>query len=268
MTVPYYKADGRTVVALGPNGVLTATATHPHYDEIVAGLESGDDSVLDLFDVGAGVARKFRKVTERVSWDGVNVLWDGDPVHSVLADQIKRALEAGETNYEALARFWEKLESNPEKHSREMAYEWLANHAFVITEDGDVVAYKGLSKTGMSTRAGHAFVDGVEYTNAYIPNEDGTEVSMPRSEVAHDPAAACHTGLHIGAWSFASRFGGGVTKMITFNPRDLCSVPDHATKARVSRYKVIRTVTEPVVSGPILKDETVSTWAGSVGYAR
>lgn len=272
MTVPYYQTTGATgvdtVIALGPEGFLSAVSTHPHYAEIVAGLEAGDDSVLELFNVGAGITKKFRQVTERISWDGRNVLWDGDVMDSddPFVSLLTRALETGESNYAALAKFKEKLESNPNEHSRKMAFEWLSSHDFRITEDGDVVAYKGVTSDGLSTRAGHAFVDGREYVNAQIPNEDGTVVSMPRSEVAHDPNAACHTGLHIGTWGFASTFTRQRTKRIHVSPRDFVSVPAHGyTKARVCRYTVVCDAEAEVVEGsPVLKDTEVK-WTPDVG---
>jgi len=104
------------------NPVYMADERHPHWKSILRGLEDGDPNVWELFDVAKGVMSRFNQVTDRVSYNGKDILWDGDPIHTVLTDQLKRALEDGnEDNYRALALFWEKLESNPNEHSREQA---------------------------------------------------------------------------------------------------------------------------------------------------
>lgn len=261
MSIPYFTSshDGvETIVAYNADeehALYSAHSTHPNFEQIRLGLDRGDTNVFALFDVVGGVNSRLGQVSDRITFDGENVFWDGDKVDSVVFEYLKRLLRAGGgRDAAALAKFIEKLETNPNEHSRTMAYQWLASHDFKITEDGDVVAYKGVTNGGLSTRRGHAFVDGKEFTNSQIPYEDGTVVTMPRSEVAHDPNAACHTGLHIGDWGFAKGFGSTRTKMVTFSPRDIVSVPGAASKARVCRLKVIRDVEVEADSGPVLKE--------------
>lgn len=278
--ISYYStsgADGVDVVVAfderRDNPVLMADSKHPHFGAIKAGLAQGDESVLDLFDVGTGVERKFQQITDRVTFDGHDIRFDGDVIHNVLAEQLQRALESGEDSYEPLAKFWEKLESNPNAHSREQAYAWLATHAFKITEEGDIVAYKGVSLQGdgsmTSISSGTAFVDGTEHKGA-IPNEIGSVVTMPRSAVAHDPSVACHYGLHAGDWSYASDFARGAVLEVHINPRDVVSVPVDcgARKVRTCKYTVVNVVTSEYSGGPVLRPQSVApSWAGDVGYA-
>jgi hypothetical protein len=271
-------AGGDTITVFDPsrdNPVLIATSRHPHYARIREGLAAGDESVLDYFDIAEGVRKAFEQITDRVSWDGTNILWDGEVVHNTLADHMTRVLESGADDYRPLALFWEKLAANPVEHSREQAFDWLASHNFVITEDGDVVGYKGVATrtdavsrnriiehdhlyakdVAISTRQGHAFVDGVEFQNSYIPNPVGAVVSMPRNEVMHDPNAACHTGLHIGDWGFGSAFAGERTLRVTFSPAHIVSVPGAASKVRVCQYKVEEDwVKNPATDEPVLRN--------------
>lgn len=259
------------VTALRPDSdtpIYMADSRHPRWQDILNGLEAGDPAVWDLFDVGVGMVNKLRSITERVSWDGSNVLWDGDPVHSVIAKQIARALETGEQNYEALAKFWEKLEGNPDAHSKEQAYSWLATHDFKITADGDLVAYKGVHKTDdgyRSSSSGTAFVNGFKRTGQ-IPQALGDEVTMPRSSVTHDPGLGCHTGLHVGDWTYASNFATATVE-VHVNPRDIVSVPTDcgARKMRVCRYRLVREVTEEYQGTPVLTG-AAPAWQGDVGY--
>lgn len=283
----HVEGDGvATVTAFNPDSdkpILSANEYHPHFQTILDLLRAGDRKAFDLFDVKGGVGYRLRQITERISYDGEQIRWDGDPVHSVLANQLKRALDAGETNYEALAKFWEKLESNPNEHSKKQAYNWLATHDFKITPEGDVVGYKGVagrqegddavfSSIGKSQVADtpSGFVNGVPVPPlSAIKQGLGDVVSMPRSEVKHDPRVHCHRGLHVGDWSYAKSFAQGAVLEVHVNPRDIASVPnDHGyKKVRVCKYKVIRVVTEEYKGGPIVKPaEVQESWGGDASY--
>lgn len=265
--------------------IFSADSNHPHWNSIIDGLIKGDDSVWDLFDVAAGVMTRFQKVTDRVSWNGSEVLWDGDPVHTALSEHLSRAIEDGNAdNYTAIAKFWEKLESNPDEHSRTQAYDWLACHKFQITPDGDVVGYKGVSKSYNSVDGvdvfhsmwGSAvpgkpsgFVNGVAIAElSKVPQSIGDEVTMPRSEVAHDPSQACKRGLHVATRAYASGYGNTVLE-VHVNPRDIVSVPTdaHGAKVRVCRYTVARVaLDEGAYNGPVLRESAENVWTGDVGY--
>lgn len=262
-----------------PEAILMANSSHPHYTEILFMLRAGDTRVFDMFDVAGGVLQRFQQVTDRVSWDGSNILWDGDPVHSVLAEQLSRAMADGDSrNYTALAKFWEKVESNPDTHSREQSYEFLASHSFQITEDGDVVGYKGVRSLGDDTYESSwasqvhgkpsAYVNGKAVAPlSNVPQQVGDVVTMPRSEVVHDPHRACERGLHVATRDYAG--GYGTVLEVHVNPRDIVSVPTDASgaKVRVCRYKVARVAVEAdTYSKPVLHNDDVSSWQGDVGY--
>lgn len=279
-----------SIIVLGPQGVLQADSFHPHWHAIVAAAESDDYRVYDLFDVKKGLGRRLEMLSDRVGYDGENITFDGNPVHSVLAGQIKRALESGEADYKPLIRFWEKLESNPNDHSKSQAYDWLATHDFKITEDGDVVAYKGVKIQGayydrhidvgpdtvfesISTSnvadTPSGYVDGVPVPPlSAIPQKIGSVVTMPRDEVKHDPNVYCHRGLHVGDWSYASGFAKGAVLEVHVNPRDIVSVPNDANcrKVRTCRYKIASVVTSAYSGGPILRPDDVSETWEDVGY--
>lgn len=282
------QGGGKDVVtAFNPDAetpVFVADSSHPHFDAILHGLEWGDPAVWDLFSVGGGIASRFNTITDRVSWDGRNILWDGDPVHSVLANQLERAIEHGNPdNYVALAKFWEKLESNPTDHSRNQAYDWLSSHKFQITPEGDVVGYKAVINDGngryrskwASKVAGKpsAYVNGEPVPElSQVPQSIGDIVTMPRSEVVHDPRQSCERGLHVATRSYLGgghAYGGNLLE-VHVNPRDIVSVPTdgYGGKVRVCRYYVARAaIAESEMStAPVLRDEPKNVWAGDVGY--
>lgn len=261
------------------NSVHMADSFHPHWNAIIRGLEAGDPNVWELFDVATGVVNRFREITDRVSWNGTDVLWDGDPVHSALSEHLSRVIQSGDENaFTATAKFWEKLESNPNAHSREQAFSWLAASQFQITPDGDVVGYKGVYDNGDGTyKSWHAssvagspsaFVNGSPVAERIqVPQNIGDVVTMPRSEVKHDPTVSCHRGLHVATRAYATSYGNTVLE-VHVNPRDIVSVPNdaHGAKVRACRYYVARIAGLEGDTRPVLTDEPAPVWTGNVGY--
>lgn len=259
------------VVAIFPDydePIKQADSNHPHWAAIVNGLESNDESIYELFDVQGGLVKRLTNLSDRVSFDGYDILFDGDKQAGPIADHLLRCLEAGVSDYEPAVKFWEKVSTNPDERSREQLFTWLKSHEFTITEDGDILGYKGVTTRAqgkfLSIHSGTAFVDGVE-THGQIPNDPGTTVTMPRSKVANDPNAACHYGLHVGDWSYASSFGHGVVLEVHVNPRDVVSIPRDSSqrKMRCCKYKVVK-VRDQKSHAPIEVPE--ERWYGDVGY--
>lgn len=259
------------VVALNPNSdkpIYQADSNHPHWEAILEGLFNNDSSVFDLFDVQGGLVKKLTALSDRISFDGHNILFDGDVQEGPLADHLIRCIESGVQDYGPVVKFWEKCAQNPDKRSREQLFSWLRACEFTITEEGDILGYKGVVSRGegkfLSSHSGTAFVDGRE-VKGQIPNNPGTEVSMPRSMVRNDPNTHCSYGLHVGDWSYASTFAN-VTLEVHVNPRDVVSIPnDHSyKKMRCCKYKVVK-VRDSVSRKPIESFDD-DRWEGDVGY--
>lgn len=260
------------VVAFNPDAeepVFQADSKHPHFQAIVSGLRNDDPNVWDLFDVQGGLKKRLTTLSERISYDGENILFDGDVHTGPLATHLKRCLEAGVQNYEAVVKFWEKVAQNPDDRSREQLFTWLQSHDFTITEDGDILGYKGVNghseETFRSISSGTAFVDGKE-VSGYIPNRPGSVVTMPRNKVANDPSVACHYGLHVGDWSYAHNFAQGAVLEVHVNPRDVVSIPSDSSqrKMRCCRYRVVK-VRDAKSNLPIENPDD-TRWEGDVGY--
>lgn len=277
-----------TVVAFNPNAeqpIVSANSFHPNFEGIVEGLRNGDPHVWSLFSVQDGIMSRFHQISDRYAWNGESILFDGDPVHNSFTELLTRALEAGDTKaYTAIAKFGDKLASNPDAHSREQAYDWLSCHKFQITDDGDVVGYKGVQYDGDGFKSGRksevpgkpsAFVNGLPVPPlSYVPQKLGDVVSMPRSEVSNDPNQTCSRGLHISTRSYAESWGGpnGTVVTVFVNPAHIVSVPNHAgaEKVRVHRYKVSHVASESTENdhgAPVLhaNSEGSYTWTGDVG---
>jgi len=246
--------DGSANVALFLDGeVQVAHSTHANYKAIVEALLANDETAdyEDLFDTGKAVAARFQALSERVTVENGNILLDGDVVDDSLTQQIVRFLDEGIEDWQPLVAFLENVAANPQDESKTQLYNWVTNQreGVTITKDGLIVGYKGVQSDGdgsfQSLNSGTATVqrpgeDPVTITGR-IPNEVGSIVTMPRSQVVHDPAAHCHRGLHVGTQAYASSYGS-VMLEVHVNPRDVVSVPNDAAgeKIRVCRYTIVK----------------------------
>lgn len=246
--------DGAAVVVYFDNGYIkTADNSHPAFATIMGQLDKTNQVDINLFDALPAVSNTLRRVSDRITVGGRELLFDGDPVHSTLAEAIMQALRNDE-DYSPLALFMENLAENPNEHSREMTYDWLASQqkegGFTIDADGYLLGYKGVARDGdsfKSINSGTAWVNDVQQTGQ-IRQGIGDVVSMARSSVQHDPSNGCSAGLHVGTWSYASSWGQGVVLQVRIHPRDIVSVPtdSSAQKMRVAKYEVVRVLDAPV----------------------
>jgi hypothetical protein len=240
-------AAGSVVSVFVDGEIQIADSTQPNFDAIVAACRNDVVPAANLFSLVSAVTERFEPVSERVSVLAGRVFFDGDEIDNALTQQIVRLLNADE-DFEPLVLFLEKLATNPDENSKTQLYTWLTGRKFTITDDGDFLAYKGVNRIDgklVSSHAGKAIVDGVP-VNGQVPNEPGSVVEMPRSEVTNDPSLGCHIGLHAGTYDFASRFTSGPTVVLRVNPRDVVSVPKDSSqqKLRVCRYVVEKVIDE------------------------
>jgi hypothetical protein len=245
--------DGRLAVTLFANGRLMPPVdeSHPNFKAILgacqaslAGEYINEQDVVDLFDVAATVERAFARLSQRVTVENNEILFDSDPAQPGLSKQILRFMDEGE-DFMPLVKFMENVMANPQPESRDQAWDWFNARDFTIAEDGRVVIYKGVNDDGKggycSGWSGTATVNDVKYEGQKIPYAVGDIVTMPRSAVAHDPDAACREGLHVGSYNYASMYGRrGVMMRVLVDPRDVVSVPHDANgeKIRVCRFTI------------------------------
>lgn len=230
-----------SVTVFEDGDMLVANSDNPNWEQIVEALLVGEP-VADLINLVQAVAKKFERLTTRVSISGDQVYFDGDPVNNTLTAQIVRFLNEG-WDFEGLVNFYEKIAANPSAHSREQLYTWLEAHNFTIDKDGYILMYKGVRDNGDGTygsiHAGPAIVNGQE-VDGIVPQTIGDVVEFPRSKVNADPSQGCSTGLHASNFGYARSFTTGAVLTVQVDPADVVSVPTDcdAQKVRVCRYTV------------------------------
>ncbi len=243
--------DGTASVSAFLAGKLQlADAQHPNFREICTLLVATNGDVperdlLELFDLPLMIGSIFERLSDRVHISGNRVYFDHDEMADPLTQAILRFKQEGH-DFQHLVNFFEKVAINPEPYSREQLYNWLDRHDFTITPEGDIIAYKGVTREWKSTQSGRAIVDGV-VVEGLIPYRIGSVVQMPRNEVTFDPNAGCSVGLHAATFGFAKGYGNRVVA-VRVNPRDVVSVPAADVKMRVCELTVLEEVTGPYES--------------------
>lgn len=247
-TFPYHLIQSeegqRTLTLYFSEGSKVVRDDHPYFDELLDEVQSSFPDVgylAEKSDPEKVLAEAFSRLSDRVSVGNGRIYLDGDDVsEGALGKHILRCLETGVQDYAPFVRFLEKLAANPLDHTKHRLYGWLdATGGFTITEDGDIIGYKGVDEDGRSVRSGPAIVDG-KRIHGKVPNTPGATIEFPRSEVEHDPSRGCAQGLHIGTWEYASGWGDRTLRVV-FSPTDVVSVPTDSgdQKVRVCRYTVL-----------------------------
>ena len=163
-TITESATAGRSVTILyGDFTPIAVPGTHPKYDEILAALltNAAEDVVRALVDATKPL-REFAALSERVSIRGKKLYFDGDRIKGTVTKHIVRMVKSGDERVGSLVAFLEKVSTNPSAESRDALYRWLMGRDFTITRGGDFVAYKGVTREGLSIHSGRAWVDGVE----------------------------------------------------------------------------------------------------------
>lgn len=251
--------DESNIVVYLDGQMRVAHSSHPYFEAIVGGARTGDASIIDLFDLSEVAATRFDRLSERVTVANGTIYLDGEAIDNVLTEQVLRFIDAGLDDWKPLVAFFENVQANPNPHSREQLFAWLAGEEFTITPDGMIVGYKGVAKgdEGLtSINSGRAIVNG-EVHNGRIPQPFGGIVEMPRSAVAFDPGSGCSTGLHVGTYGYANGFAQGALLEVHVNPRDVVSVPTDcsAQKMRVCRYSIVKLIDAPYTVPVVYDDE-------------
>lgn len=284
----YYKinsgSDGAVLSVFGDINE-SITSDSGTFDEAVRYLTTTSPEDLDPNEVARLVSPKraveayLRRVSDRVSFKGNALLFDGDEINNSLTRTIIRlSSEDGDGNPSKLVKFLENLMNNPNEHSREQLYDWVSPRDITITADGHFLAYKGVNEDLTSKRSGPGIVNSVEFEYAALDNSPGNVLEFARSKVDSRSDVGCSVGLHAGTYEYASDYAGSFGKLVLvkINPRDVVSVPTdcEAQKLRVSRYEVIEVIenkiervlfedTEDVFDEDVFpeSDEDVDPWA-------
>lgn len=224
-------------------------------------LDSFTQNLRDALDIPTFIARVS---AGRVAISDDAVMFDGMPVHGVIADRLIQLLRSGH-DVRPLALFLERLMKNPTQTARDEMYLWLESGNLPLTADGCFLAFKKVKRDYSS---GHPGPDGKPFFNRI-----GSSPSMKREEVDPNRDATCSRGLHFCSWQYLPNFGvGGESRVVICKiaPEDVVAIPSdyNNSKGRAWTYHIIGEVPEaecehlfsskPVVDNFGLYDDTDS----------
>lgn len=233
----------------------TISITHMNFASVVSIVKQlgkttdpsvvGDklDALRELIDIKLFIA----KVTEgRVQVGDTAVYFDGKPCHNVIATRILKMLGEG-FDIRPMARFMDKLMSNPLESARNELYEWLEVGGLPITADGDFLAFKKVRE------------DYKSYHDGVTDNSIGTKPSVPRDVCDTDRTNTCSSGLHFCSFAYLPSYMGSSGRVVIckINPADVTAIPNdyNTTKGRAWTYEII---------GEVPQDECESAFPESV----
>lgn len=243
--------DSANITVVVDGNLLVADDQHPLFDEIVEAAINGDESVVDLFDTSRRAASVLENLSDRVQVANSRVWVDQTEVEDAFADLLIDLLDDGEEDYQPYVNFLEKVYSNTSEGIRENLSRWLKAEQFTILPNGNILGYRGLNGNYTSKHAGPGIVNG-KSVNGHLDNSVGNVLELPTELVEVNAARGCASGLHVGTYGYASGWAGsgGVIVSVEVDPRHVRSVPYEcsSSKMRVSKYKVLDTITQKVES--------------------
>lgn len=231
-SLPWIRVETKLTITL-PNGhpkTVSEVENKKLFDQTIEYIKSGQwDKIPDLLDTKSAIFN-FSDGNFEVVNGVVHV--QGKPVPNGLSKKII-AFAKENLPYKPLLKFWDKLNKNPSFYVVNSLYEFLEKNDYPITDDGDIIAYKGVRN------------DWTDNYTGTILNTIGTTVSMPRNEVDNNPDKSCSNGFHVGNYTFATSYSNnGHMIMASVDPENVVSMPNayDFTKMRVCSYSILKEV--------------------------
>lgn len=209
----------------------TVANDHPNYNKVKEALKAGNYSIVpDLCDVRCAVNRWLSRDRD-FSLVGDRIVFGVYTFTNAVTDKVLRMIDAGH-NAEPLFNFLRKVRANPSNTAQEELLLFCVANGFMIHEDGDIIAYKGVRNDYKDIHSGT------------IDNSVGKVITMERPSVDDRRDVTCSHGLHFASHQYASTWAGssiGHLMVMKINPRDVVSIPNdyNNQKGRCCRYEVI-----------------------------
>lgn len=231
MTISYipHAIDEHNITLIHDNESHVIPRSAINYNEIKEALNNQDyQKAIDALDTKSALETLSEGL---VSCNGESVIYKGEPVHNTASDKLLKLMADGYTNIKPWLKFIQKLMQNPSHNSREQSYKFIEHRGMPLTEEGNIIGYKGVTDQYKDKWSGK------------FDNSVGSILSMDRGNVDDNINHGCSQGFHVGSHEYADSWAGneGKLMLVEFSPEDIVSVPHDCqyAKLRVSKYKVI-----------------------------
>lgn len=227
MYIPH-EITPETLTLVVDNNIVTIPRSALNFNQVRDALmEQNYEAIPDMLDTKSTL----ETISEGlVSCDGNSVTYNSEPVNNSATKKLLNLMSKGYSDVKPWLKFIEKLMRNPSHNSREQAYAFMEHNGMPLTQDGNIIGYKGVTSD---------FKD--RYTGK-IDNTPGMRPRMDRRDVDDNINHGCSKGLHVGTHAYADAWAGpnGKLVLVEFNPEHIVSVPHDCeyAKLRVSEYLV------------------------------
>ena len=209
------ETDVTKLVIIFPTGrVQSITDSHPHFETLRTRIQAQD---LDAEEAEALINERVHalnaqvnRLNTRMAVENGNLMVDGAPAHSALANHILRKIENGDDDYMRVVMFYENALDMPDGE-RDNLFAWLSdNGGFSLTEDGHVERFCETEKEWLSSspRIRVASTSMVFLTQGNIHVRRSVALSLQKTR--NMPWRSCLSKPHIGilivqeSWKYLS----------------------------------------------------------------
>lgn len=255
----YIVTNSGNITLVADNRSFVIGKEHPNYEKIKGGLATmSETELVNLADISLAIQNEVEAIYNgKATLSNGSVLFNGQPVHSTLANRIKELSQSG-FPVTPLLRFMENLMNSPSNKVVNRLFDFLSHDGLPITEDGCFLAYKSVQNDYYSKTTGNLVLLQGKVVDGRIYNGVGETVECVRNQVDDNEQNHCSNGLHAGAFEYAGP-GGYFNKknervvIVKINPADVVSVPtDHSSqKLRTCKYIVVGEYKEKMDRGPV-----------------
>jgi hypothetical protein len=235
----------------GKSKSFLIAADHPHFDGLREAIVDGNDSkFVELVDLVAPFRDYVSSDVGDVSVKAGIVYYKDRALHSVISARIRQMMDKG-FPFVPMLRFINNMYQNPSFRAVNELYTFMIKKShnssgcyspLPITEDGFLIAYKGLNAdyTDCHTGTVNNKPPQRDENGELLPGEEQRIISMDRNMVNDDYGVDCGEGFHVGSLAYVDSFGSRIV-VVKVNPKDVVSVPLDAdcTKCRVCEYEVL-----------------------------
>lgn len=224
MAAPHIQHDNGLTFYVGGE-VHSINRDHVNFDKILTALNSDDtDAVLALMNLATTV-REWLGDPD-FSLEGGLIVYKGEPFSEAVSQKALRMIDEG-SSPDPILNFLRKVRQNPSATAQNELLLFMVANGFMIHEDGDVLAFKGVRDDYLDCYSGKVF------------NGVGEVVVLPRHKVDDRREVTCSFGLHFASHNFANGYGRR-TLILKIHPANVVSIPHdyNNQKGRCCEYLV------------------------------
>lgn len=246
---------------------IAIPSSHPNFKqlcELVKLPGTTEHDVVPLIDIPAAITSY---TGGDVVVQGGKLFYRGVEVNDNLSKLILGFVKSGQPEAaDPFKKFLANCRQNPDIRLVDTIFDWCVAGNMPITPEGELIAWKIVSKDWMSLRAGK---------RGHLRHQIGDVVSEPREECDPNRNQTCSSGIHFCSLEYLEKggYGGGLSGgnriiAVVINPADITAIPTdyNLSKGRCCKLRVVGEVEPSKVPGYYGSSKVYSGWTRPAIY--